>query len=58
MLAMEMIWENFRHGDTAIESPEWHRELLMQTESRISSREERITDWSNAKRELRQRFEN
>ena len=57
MLAMEMIWDDFRNAETEIQSPGWHRELLMKTESRLSAGEEHITDWSSAKRELRQRFE-
>jgi len=40
-----------------IASPEWHRHTLEDTERRLSSGQEKILEWSEAKNKLRKRFE-
>jgi len=54
---MEAIWEDLLKDDEQIESPEWHQKALQETESRLSSGQEKIVSWQNAKSELRKRFE-
>ena len=54
---MEAIWEDLSKEEERIESPDWHQKALQQTERRLSSGQEKIVDWQDAKRELRERFE-
>jgi hypothetical protein len=54
---MEAIWVDLSKDDASIESPVWHEEVLKETAARIASGQEKVTDWTTAKRELRKRFE-
>ena len=54
---MEAIWEDLSTEDELIESPEWHKDALQETERRLSSGQEKIMEWRDAKNELRKRFE-
>ncbi len=39
-----------------VESPDWHREALDETDRRRKAGHERVVDWNKAKKELRKRF--
>jgi len=54
---MEAIWEDLSREDEQVESPEWHREALEETERRRQSGQEATVDWPEAKNELRKQFE-
>ncbi len=54
---MEAIWEDLSREDEQVESPEWHREALEETDRRRQSGQEGVVDWPEAKKELRKRFE-
>jgi len=54
---MEAIWEDLSTEDELIESPEWHKDALQETERRLGSGQEKIMEWRDAKKELRNRFE-
>ncbi|MEN6337418.1 MAG: addiction module protein [Phycisphaerales bacterium] len=54
---MEAIWEDLSREAEQVESPEWHREVLEETERRFQSGQEGVVDWQEAKKELRKRFE-
>jgi len=54
---MEAIWEDLSRDAGQIESPDWHREALDETDHRRRSGQERVVDWPKAKKELRKRFE-
>lgn len=54
---MEAIWEDLSRDDEQVESPEWHREVLEETDRRRQSGQEDGVDWQKAKKELRKRFE-
>ncbi len=54
---MEAIWEDLSKDDEKVESPEWHREALEETDQRRQSGQEGVVDWQEAKKELRKRFE-
>ncbi len=54
---MEDIWEDLSKDDKELESPNWHQKVLKETERRLSSGQEKIVDWKDAKKELRKRFE-
>lgn len=53
---MEAIWEDLSRDAEQVESPEWHRGVLEETERRFKAGQETVKDWSDAKRELRERF--
>jgi hypothetical protein len=53
---MEAIWEDLSRDAEQVESPDWHREVLEETERRLEAGEETVRDWSEAKKELRERF--
>ena len=46
---MHAIWEDLVKNEKQIESPEWHEDVLRETE-------ERVINWPDAKEELRKRF--
>ncbi len=54
---MEAIWEDLSKDDDQIESPDWHLQVLQETDQRLRSGQENIVDWQDAKKELRKRFE-
>ncbi len=54
---MEAIWEDLSQEEELVESPDWHREALEETDRRLKSGQESIVDWSEAKKELRKRCE-
>ncbi|MFO7845107.1 MAG: addiction module protein [Balneolaceae bacterium] len=54
---MHELWENLVKDEKQIESPEWHKGVLRETEERVNSERERLMNWQDAKEELRKRFE-
>jgi hypothetical protein len=54
---MEAIWEDLAREAEQVESPDWHRDALDETERRRAAGQESITDWDEAKKELRKRFQ-
>jgi hypothetical protein len=46
---METLWEDLSHSEDGIESPDWHRQVLEETEQR----NEAPLDWLEAKKQLR-----
>lgn len=54
---MEALWVDLSRRDIDVESPEWHRFALDETESKLAAGQLRILDWDEAKRELRRRVE-
>ena len=49
--------EDLSVDEGQIESPEWHNEVLKETNHRFRTGLENSIDWHDAKRELRKRFE-
>jgi len=54
---MEDIWEDLSRDEDKLDSPDWHREALQETERRFNSGQEKVVDWETAKKDLRKRFE-
>ena len=54
---MEALWVDLSRSGGEVESPDWHRPALEETESRLAAGHERVLDWDEAKRELRKRVE-
>ena len=51
---MEAIWADLSASDAEVESPAWHADVLRETEARMAAGQEKMVDWEDAKRELRQ----
>ncbi len=54
---MEALWEDLSRDEEKLASPDWHGDALRETEKRVTAGEEDRVDWSDAKKELRKRFE-
>ena len=54
---MEALWENLSRAEPEQETPDWHRQALRETEQRMASGREDGMDWTDAKQQLRARFE-
>lgn len=54
---MHALWEDLARDEDAVESPEWHGQILRETEERVRLGVENIRDWHEAKQELRKRAE-
>lgn len=50
---METLWADLSRNAETLESPEWHREVLEERESRIASGEARFSEWEEAKADIR-----
>lgn len=57
LIVMEALWEDLTNDLEPVESPEWHKLALQETEKRYDSGQEKIFDWKDAKKILRNRFE-
>ncbi len=54
---LEAIWEDLSREDEQVESPEWHCDILAETDRRRQAGQEGVVDWQEAQKELRRRFE-
>ena len=52
---MHALWEDLAREDNTVESPEWHGQVLRETEDRVRSGIEQSHDWEAAKSQLRKR---
>jgi hypothetical protein len=52
---MEALWEDLSRHSEALESPEWHREVLDERERQIATGEAKFSDWEKAKADIRNR---
>ena len=50
---MEKLWSDLSEGTDAFEVPDWHLQVLQQTEERIEEGKEQFEDWDEVKRKLR-----
>jgi len=55
--AMEALWADLSSESSDVESPAWHIQALQETEVRRANGQEEVVDWSEAKRQLRQRLD-
>ncbi|MFZ2632792.1 MAG: addiction module protein [Desulfosalsimonadaceae bacterium] len=49
---MEAIWEDLSNGEEPVESPDWHKDALLETQQRLDSGQEKIVDWQDAKKTI------
>ena len=51
---MEALWTDLSGSEEEFESPPWHDAALKETDSRLKEGLEKLVDWDEAKRQLRQ----
>jgi Putative addiction module component len=51
----ETLWQSLSADPTAIESPGWHEEELVEREEKIESGEAKFVEWEKAKADIRRR---
>ena len=56
LAAMELLWEDIAHSLEAIESPDWHNEVLDERRHRVAEGNAKFTDWETAKTEIRNKL--
>jgi len=54
---MEALWEDLSRDDAATRSPAWHQQALKETEESLAAGHERLVDWDDAKKELRNKLQ-
>ncbi len=54
---IEALWSDLAADEATLESPAWHEQELQKTETDLAAGRIEVVDWSEAKKELRQRFE-
>lgn len=54
---MDALWTDLISEEELLESPEWHKKALQETEQRFTAGKEKILDWRAAKKKMRKRFE-
>ncbi len=57
MVIMEFLWKDLFEENDELESPEWHKNALTETEERVEYGREEMIGWAEAKRRLRESFE-
>ena len=56
LAAMEALWEDLSRSPEAIESPEWHKDVLVEREQRVADRSAQFGDWETAKAKIREKL--
>lgn len=51
---MESLWDDLCRGDEELTSPAWHKQVLDEREQALRQGTEDVTDWEEAKRNLRE----
>jgi hypothetical protein len=54
MQAMELLWDDFCSRQPDFRSPDWHEDILNEREKRFREGKDRLLDWEQAKKELRE----
>ncbi len=57
MQIMELLWDDLCHGPDAIESPSWHKEILVERERALNNRDDEFMDWEMAKSNIKKKIE-
>jgi hypothetical protein len=52
--AIEQIWEDLCRNEAAVPCPEWHRDVLEARQARLAGGTERLADWEDSKRRIRE----
>ena len=52
--ALERLWEDLCRTPESVPSPAWHRDVLEARAARLQGGRERVTNWEDAKRRIRE----
>ena len=50
---MEALWENLSENSDELIAPPWHGEILAERDSRVADGKEKLYDWHDAKKNIR-----
>ena len=56
LAVMESLWEDLSRSPDAIESPEWHKEILDERRQGVVEGTARFVDWEAAKADIRDKL--
>jgi len=56
LAAMEALWEDLSRSPEAIESPEWHKDILDERRQRVAEGTAQFEDWETAKAKIREKL--
>ena len=51
--AMEMLWDDICRNIHDFPSPAWHEQILKEREERLKKGKEKVLDWNQVKKDLR-----
>lgn len=54
---MELLWDDLCHSSDAIESPSWHKDILIDRERALNDRDDEFLDWETAKNNIKKEIE-
>ncbi len=57
LTVMEALWKDLSEDEEKYDPPEWHEDVLKETENRVNDGAEEVVDWDTAKKNLRKQFE-
>ena len=56
MQTMEIIWDDLCHSKNSIDSPSWHKDILIDRERELKEGTEELVDWDAAKRLIKKKL--
>ena len=56
LAVMESLWDDLARSPSAIESPEWHKDILDERSQRVIEGTAQFRDWEAAKAEIRKKL--
>jgi hypothetical protein len=56
LAAMELLWDDLARSPEAVESPNWHKDILDERRQMVADGKTQFTDWNAAKSEIRKKL--
>ena len=56
LAAMELLWDDLARSPEAVESPNWHKDILDERRQMVADGKTQFTDWNAAKTEIRKKL--
>ncbi len=50
---MELLWDDLCHSSNSIESPSWHKDILIDRENALNTHDDTFIDWDTAKNNIK-----
>ncbi len=54
---MELLWDDLCHNSDMIESPSWHKEVLIDRERALNNGDDEFIDWETARNNIKKETE-